>query len=446
MSETTGRGATAASTADDPYTPRERQLIAASAILGYGFDFYNLIILTFLLTQIQKSLGLTLPQVGLVGAMTLTSSVIGGVAIGWLGDLIGRKNALMISLGLLGAGSILSAFAWNFTSMMWFRIFTGIGVGGEWGAGMVLLNEVWRSHGRGFGSGIVQAMSAVGTAVAVLVATYALTHLSPDHSWRFGFLVGGLPVILMIFIRAKMPESRLWSEYERLRKAGQLPPEKRTEKTSLVEIFRGASLQYFIFGTLMCGAAVVSYQAITFFIPTLILRDLHATPDVLREVTLIFSAFSAAGLLILGYVSDRFGRKLSIVGATVVSILGFIAFLAFGRSVYPGSVFAWPLFYCYMLWALGQGVFGIFGPWYSELFPVELRSTGASTTFTAGRLVGSAMPYIVPLLAAHFHNLFTAMMFGVVGSILCLIFALLLPETAGRKFAVIEGKDRGPGT
>ena len=66
--------------------------------------------------------------------------------------------------------------------------------------------------------------------------------------------------------------------------------------------------------------------------------------------------------------------------------------------------------------------------------------------FTAGRLVGSAMPYIVPLLAAHFHNLFTAMMFGVVGSILCLIFALLLPETAGRKFAVIEGKDRGPGT
>jgi MFS family permease len=434
---------TDASTVEEPYTPRERRFIAASAIFGYGFDFYNLIIMTFLLTQIQTSLGMTLPQVGLVGAMTLTASVVGGIAIGWLGDLIGRKSALLISLALLAAGSVLSAFAWNFSSIMWFRIITGIGVGGEWGAGMVLLNEVWRSHGRGLGSCVVQAMSAAGTAFAVLVATYALIHLSPDRAWRAGFLVGGLPVVLMIFIRAKMPESRLWSEYERLRKSGQLPPEKRAGRWSIIEIFRGASLKYFILGTLMCGAAVINYQAITFFIPTLMLRDLHANPAVLREVTLIFAAFSATGLLAAGYASDRIGRKGAIVGASVISIMGFVAFMLAGRATYAGSVFGWPLFWCYMLWALGQGTFGIFGPWYSELFPVELRSTGASSTFTAGRLVGSAMPYVVPLLAAYFHDLFTAMMFGVVGAALCLVFALCLPETAGRQFAVIEGKERG---
>ena len=432
-----------ASTAEDTYTPQERKFIAASAILGYGFDFYNLIIMTFLLTQIQKSLGMTLPQVGLVGAMTLTASVIGGVAIGWLGDRIGRKNALLVSLALLAAGSVLSAFAWDFNSLLWFRVITGIGVGGEWGAGMVLLNEVWRSHGRGFGSSLVQAMSAAGTAFAVLVATYALTHLSADQSWRFGFLVGGLPVLLMIFIRAKMPESRLWSEYERMRKAGNLPPEKLSAKNALVEIFRGASLKYFIFGTLMCGAAVINYQAITFFIPTLMLRDLHANPPALREVTLLFSVFSATGLILAGYASDRLGRKHAIVGSSLISIAGFVAFYLFGRADYAGSVFGWSLFWCYMLWALGQGTFGIFGPWYSELFPVELRSTGTSTTFTAGRLVGSAMPYAVPLLAAHYHDLFTAMMFGIIGAALCLLFALLLPETAGRKFAVIEGKEHG---
>ena len=434
---------TGSSAAADTYTPRERTFIATSAILGYGFDFYNLIIMTFLLTQIQKSLGITLPQVGLVGAMTLTSSVAGGIAIGWLGDQIGRKNALLISLALLAAGSVLSAFAWDFSSLMWFRVITGIGVGGEWGAGMVLLNEVWRSHGRGFGSCLVQAMSAAGTAVAVLVATYALLHLDPDQSWRAGFLFGGLPVLLMIFIRAKMPESRLWSEYERLRKTGRLPPEKLIERSSIIEIFRGASLRYFIFGTLMCGAAVINYQAITFFIPTLMLRDLHANPGVLREVTLLFSVFSASGLLLAGLASDRYGRKHAIVGACLVSIAGFVAFMLFGHAVYAGAVFDWPLFWCYMLWALGQGTFGIFGPWYAELFPVELRSTGASTTFTAGRLVGSAMPYIVPLLAAHFRDLFTAMMFGIVGAALCLVFALLLPETAGRTFAVIEGKEQG---
>jgi MFS family permease len=433
---------TVASTVEETYTPRERTFIAASAILGYGFDFYNLIIMTFLLTQIQTSLGMTLPQVGLVGAMTLTASVVGGIAIGWLGDLIGRKNALLISLALLAAGSVLSAFAWNFSSIMWFRIITGIGVGGEWGAGMVLLNEVWRSHGRGLGSCVVQAMSAAGTAFAVLVATYALTHLSPDQAWRAGFLIGGLPVVLMIFIRAKMPESRLWSEYEQLRKSGQLPPEKRAGRLSIVETFRGASLKYFILGTLMCGAAVINYQAITFFIPTLMLRDLHANPAVLREVTLIFSVFSAAGLLAAGYASDRIGRKHAIVGASIIAIIGFVAFALFGRATYAGSTIGWPLFWCYMLWALGQGTFGIFGPWFSELFPVELRSTGASSTFTTGRLVGSAMPYVVPVLAGYFHDLFTAMMFGVVGAVLCLVFALFLPETAGRRFAVIESKER----
>jgi len=96
---------------------------------------------------------------------------------------------------------------------------------------MVLLNEVWGSEQRGFGSCVVQAMSATGTAVAVLVATFALTNLGENQFWRAALLFGGLPIFLMIFIRAKMPESRLWSEYERLRKSSALPPEKAKERS-----------------------------------------------------------------------------------------------------------------------------------------------------------------------------------------------------------------------
>ena len=345
------------------YTGRERSFVTWSAILGYAFDFYNLIIMAFLLTQIQRSLGMTLPQTGLIVSMTLTGSVIGGVGIGWLGDKIGRKNALLASLALLAAGSILSAFAWDFASLLAFRFITGIGVGGEWGAGMVLLNEVWRSERRGFGSCVVQAMSAAGTAIAVLVATFALTNLSDNQSWRAALLFGGLPIFLMIFIRAKMPESRLWSEYERLRKAGALPPEKAKERSSILEILRGASLKYFVVGTLMCGAYIISYQAISIF---------------------IWSAFSATGLLLAGLASDHFGRQRAVVASTCVCVLGFVAIYLFGRVDYPGAVLSWPLFWCYALWGLGQGSIGVFGPWYSELFPVELRSTGASVT-TASR-------------------------------------------------------------
>jgi MFS family permease len=433
---------TITSTADD-YTPRERKFVTWSALLGYAFDFYDLIIMAFLLTQIQKSLGMSFQQTGLVISMTLTGSVVGGVAIGWLGDKIGRKNALLASLALLAAGSILSAFAWDFTSLLLFRIITGIGVGGEWGAGMVLLNEVWRSHGRGFGSCLIQAMSAAGTAVAVLVATFALTNLSEDQAWRVAMLFGGVPVFIMMFVRAKMPESRLWTAYDKLRKSGQLPPEKRAEKSALIEIFRGASLKYFVIGALMCGAYIVSYQSISIFMPTLMIRDLHANPAVVREVTLVWCLFSATGLLMAGYFSDRIGRKRAIILSTGICILAFIALYLFGKVDYPGSVFGWSLFWCYALWGLGQGSIGVFGPWYSELFPVELRSTGASTTFTAGRLIGSVMPYLVPVIAGYVGSLFGAMMFGIIGAALSLVFALFLPETAGRKFAVIEGKEHG---
>jgi MFS family permease len=430
-------------TTDLGYTSRERSFVAWSAVLGYAFDFYNLIIMAFLLTQIQRSLGMTLPQTGLVVSMTLTGSVIGGVGIGWLGDKIGRKNALLASLALLAAGSILSALAWDFSSLLSFRFFAGIGVGGEWGAGMVLLNEVWRSEGRGFGSGVVQAMSAAGTAIAVVVATLCLSYLSEDQSWRAALLFGGLPIFLMLFVRAKMPESRLWSEYERLRKTGQLPNEKSTESSSLIEIFRGASRRYFILGALMCGAYIISYQAISIFMPTLMMRNLHAGPGEVRTVTLLWSIFSATGLLLAGLASDRFGRKRAIIASTCICLLGFVAMARFGRVNYPGAVLEWPLFWGYALWGLGQGSISVFGPWYSELFPVELRATGASTTFTAGRLIGSAMPYLVPMIEAQLRDLFAAMMFGAVGAGLSLLFSLFLPETAGRKFSVIESKEHG---
>src|SRR6201989_1806784 len=222
------------------YTPRERKFVAWSAILGYAFDFYNLIVVAFLMIPIQKTLNVSQSQTGLIVAGTLASSVLGGVLFGWLGDKIGRKNALLWTLLLLALGSTLSGGAWGFCSLLTFRIITGIGVGGEWGAGMVLLNEVWDNKRRGLGSAIVQAMSSAGTAMAPTPAPFALPYFDPDTAGRIALGVGGLPLLLMLFVRSKMPESRLWQEFKRRESAGELPPEKLAQTTPLVEIFKGA--------------------------------------------------------------------------------------------------------------------------------------------------------------------------------------------------------------
>ena len=425
------------------YTPRERKFVMWSAILGYAFDFYNLIVVAFLLVPIQKSLNVTLTQTGVIVGMTLASSVLGGVLFGWLGDKIGRKNALLWTLLLLAIGSMLSAAAWDFGSLLAFRIITGIGVGGEWGAGMVLLNEVWDNKKRGLGSAIVQAMSSAGTAMASIAATLALTYFDADTAWRVALGVGGIPLLLMLFVRSKMPESRLWQEFKRRESAGDLPPEKLNQSTPLVEIFKGVSVRYVIVGVLITGGYIIAYQCISIFMPTLILRDLGGNLPALRAITLWFAAISAVGMIGAGYLSDAWGRRNSIVVCTLIGIVGLFAIHAGSAERFPGNYMSWTLFWAYLLWGFGQGSIGQFGPWFAELYPVEMRSTATSTIFNVGRLVGSMAPYIVPAIIAAglVGSLRDAMMLGVAGAAISLVFTFFLPETVGRTFAVVEDKE-----
>src|SRR5208282_208260 len=105
----------------------------------------------------------------------------------------------------------------------------------------------------------------------------------------------------------------LWLEYDRRRKAGDLPPEKLAESTPLIEIFRGTGLRYFIVGTVICGAYIINYQSISIFMPTLMLRDLGTNLAALRTITLYFALALAVGMVGTGYLSDRWGRKRAIV-------------------------------------------------------------------------------------------------------------------------------------
>ena len=424
------------------YTETERWLVLTSAVFGFGLDFYNLIIMSFLLPQVQESLSISLPQVGIIVSATLGSSVIGGVLIGYVGDRWGRKTALLSSLALLAAGAVLSATAWDFASLLLFRVIAGIGVGGEWGAGMVLFNEVWDDRRRGFGSAIVQSSAAGGTALASVVAVWTLTHLDANASWRMALGVGGLPLLLMLAVRRNMPESRVWAAFEDLRERGQLPPSKVDERNPLLEIMLGASLRYFVLGSVMAGGYVFAYQSGTVFMPLLMGRDLAASPAVVRNAMLLWSVLLATGMLVTGRISDRFGRRFAVVSACLLSLGGFAGLWFTGDQPYSGDLVAWPLFWCYLLWGCAQGAGGQFGPWYAELYPVELRATATSTIFTIGRLLGSAAPYVVPLLAASYGSLLHAIVFGVTGVFLSMVAALLLPETVGRRFAVIESKSR----
>jgi MFS family permease len=424
------------------YSSKEKSSVLISTLFGYGLDFYNILIISFIMGAIQKSLNISLTEAGIITTVTLAGSVIGGVLFGWLGDRIGRKNSLLWTLGLFSVGAILSAFSWDFNSLLVTRAITGIGLGGEWGAGIVLFNEVWDKNRRGFGSSVIQAASTGGIAAASIVALWSLSTFSPDWGWRVALLTGGAPILLMIYVRFWMPESKLWLEYERMRAAGELPPEKAAAASPLIEIFKGASLRYTLLGFIIVSGYMFAFYSVTVFMPGF-MRSLGAEPEAIRTVTVVFSCGLAAAFLIFGWFTDSLGRKVGVVFPTIISIIGFIGIYLSAGASFPGSLVAWPLFAWYVLWGIGQTAAGMFGCWFSELYPVELRASAVSTIYMVGRGIGSIAPFVVPVVAAQSTTgIAGGMMAGLGAAVICALAALLLPETAGRSFAVIETKAR----
>jgi hypothetical protein len=127
--------------------------------------------------------GYTRSQLAGIFTSALVGSIAGGLALGWYADHFGRRRGLAVSIVLYSLGALLSAFSWNYGSLLAFRLITAVGLGGEFGLGMSLLNEAWTGRRRGLGAGIIQASFVAGIAIAGWVAPLVLGAFG-DNGWR----------------------------------------------------------------------------------------------------------------------------------------------------------------------------------------------------------------------------------------------------------------------
>ena len=397
--------------------PEKRTLWAC--LCGWGLDGMDVQIYSFVIPALIATWGITAAKAGVIATGALLVSAVGGWMAGWLADRIGRVRTLQISIAWFAGWTFVCGLAQNFEQLFWARSIMGLGFGGEWAAGAVLLAETIRPEHRGKALGTMQASWAVGWAIAAIAAAILFSVLPQNLAWRALFFVGLAPAILIFFVRRMVQEPEVYTRNKAALAAS-------GEKVSLLEIFKPPLLKTTILGGLLGTGAQGGYSAVTTWLPTYLRTERHLS--ILNSsgylAVLIFGSF--CGYLTGAYLADRIGRRgtflVFAIGATVV-VAGYML-APFGNTAM--LVLGFPLGF------FASGVFSAQGSFYAEQFPTRVRGVGQGFTYNVGRAVGALFPALVGYLAARLSLGGAIGVFATTAFAVMAVAAFLLPETKGK--------------
>ncbi|HKN96315.1 MAG TPA: MFS transporter [Pseudonocardiaceae bacterium] len=398
--------------------PRGRRAFAG-AFGGFGLDSYDFQVLPLGLAAIAAYFHLSSGAAGLLSTVTLVVSAVGGVLAGMLADRIGRVRTLMITVGAYAVFTVLCGFAPTYPVLLVLRGLQGLGFGGEWAIGAVLVAEYALPRYRGRTLGFVQSSWAVGWALAVLVATLVFS-LAPDEiAWRILFVTGALPGLLVLYLRRRVTDAP----------TARTTPAHTLRPGSLPAIMRGGLGRTTFFAALLATGVQGGYYTLATWLPTYLktARHLSAVGTGGYLAFVISGAF--VGYVTGGYLTDLLGRRRTFALFAILS-----AALIIGYTRIPDGAGTTVLLLGFPLGFSSSAIFSGFGAFLAELYPTALRGTGQGFTYNFGRAVGAFFPTIVGFLATSW-GIGAAMGFGALGYGVAVVALFGLPETAGRELA-----------
>ena len=385
------------------------------------FDGFDFTVLTFILIDIQKTFAVDAVLAGALGTVTLVMRLVGGVISGAMADRWGRKLPLMLSILWLSIFAFLSGFSTSYPMLFALRALFGIGMGGVWAAGMPLTLEHWPAHLRGAASGLLQGGFAWGFILAAVAFRFVYPLFDVALGWRVMLSIGVIPLALVPWIRARVPESPVWLERRRL-----VAATRGTDRSPLVRLFQADLIGTTLQCALLMTAFMFSYYAIIFWYATL-LRSRGIEP-LAYLVTLNLG--QALGNPVWGAVSDRrLGRRGAIALAALLGVAAVPLFtLTMSHSImWLGAV---------VMGICGIGIWGMAPTYLTERFPTIVRGVGPGLAYHAGAAIGSVTPTFIGLLQQRGLPLGTAMALVIAAAGVTVAAVVWLgPETRGRAFS-----------
>ncbi|WP_207764913.1 MFS transporter [Hyphococcus luteus] len=397
--------------------------------VAWTLDAMDALVYQYLIPIVIAAFGISLAQAAAIASASYFASAVGGWMGGWLADKFGRVRILQITILWFSLFSFLSGFAQTYEQLLVLRVLQGLGFGAEWAVGAVLLGEIVARKDRGKAIGSVQSGVAVGSGLAALLAGPFVAMFPLELGWRVVFWVGLLPAILIFFVRRGDDDSEVFKKNKAQREA-----EKRS--VTPLEIFRLKYLRVTALAALLAVGAQGAGYSVSSYLTTFLQNERGISASTAGIFVLLNSVGAFFGLITNAYFSDRFGRRM----AFRLFGLGFII----ATSIYlcaPLGSSAYLLIPAGIVQSFCQfGLYGSFGPYFTELFPTEIRASGQAFAYNFGRAVSGIFIQGVAIFAAGLALNVSMTVMGSIGVLCALVATVLLPETVGRDLNELDEK------
>ena len=395
---------------------KEHYKIFGLSWAGWVFDFYDLVLFTFLISEIQSSLHFTAEMLALCLGVSLFATGLGGIIFGALGDKYGRKTVLQWTIIVYSIGTLLSAFSWSFYSLVIFRFITGLGVGGEWATGQTYISETFPDKLRAKFGAFMQSGAPVGVILASLVGGL----VSPIIGWRMTFLVSIIPAITVIFIRKYIKESDVWIENK----------DQYVNKNiyhEFKELLSQEHRKIFLISLVLCIFGMSAYWYTYSWLPTYLSDERGLAMIGTTIGIIIIQCGDFLGYTSFGFVSEKLGRRPAFtIYSFIMGISISMITLCWNQiATIPDLIFVFMF-----LTGFGTGFFGGFGALFSELFPTKIRNTAVGAVFNLARGIQFLTPVTITIVATYF-DLSYGIAIASIFAILVGLWIWVFPETKG---------------